>query len=83
MNTTNMMVQMVRANPSLAMLALTLDTLIGTIVGVVVYVLLNSQDVSFGALGVMVVTALLAIGGMVAFGYNHFRARLWADEDEG
>lgn len=83
MNTVKAMIGLIRANRSLAMVAGTLDALIGAIVGAVVYMILNSQGVSFGTLGVMIFTALLAIGGLVAIGYNHFRTEFYgADELE-
>lgn len=72
MNTLRNIIEMAKANPKWAKVALALDATIGLIVGLVAYLLMNLSGVSASSVFVLIFGALLAIIGIITFGYSMF-----------
>lgn len=63
----NTLIRMIRANPKLAIAAASADVLLGSIAAIVVYLILNATNAPFHVLGLLVLSAVFAAIGIVAF----------------
>lgn len=85
MKTIRQLLDLARANPGLAMFALTIDATIGIVVGGVVYILLNTTDVTFTNAMVLILSTLLAVGGLINFALaksmHYMGMQNWGDSE--
>ena len=80
MNTLRNIIEMARANPKWARVALALDATIGLIVGIVAYLLMNLSEVLASSLFVLIFGALLSVIGIITIGYSLFITHGFSDE---
>jgi hypothetical protein len=72
MNTLRRIIEMAKANPRWARVAIALDATIGLIVGLVAYLLMNLTGVPASAVFVLLFGATLAVVGIIVFAYSIF-----------